>query len=88
MTPPNPLADWERVGDQFYRKSRIYDAVFDEDVELENYIAVGAPYGGAIGILVVNILIENLFSLNLHSSPPGRTKAATIQRCSNIEVKH
>lgn len=49
MTPPNPLADWERVGDQFYRKSRIYDAVFDEDVELENYIAVGAPYGGAIG---------------------------------------
>ncbi|OAL68485.1 vacuolar protein sorting vps16 [Trichophyton rubrum] len=40
MTPPNPLADWERVGDQFYRKSRIYDAVFDEDVELENYIAL------------------------------------------------
>ncbi|EEQ31174.1 Vacuolar protein sorting-associated protein 16 [Microsporum canis] len=50
MTPPNPLADWERVGDQFYRKSRIYDAVFDEDVELENYIAVGAPYGGAIAL--------------------------------------
>ncbi|DAA73259.1 TPA_exp: Uncharacterized protein A8136_5184 [Trichophyton benhamiae CBS 112371] len=50
MTPPNPLVDWERVGDQFYRKSRIYDAVFDEDVELENYIAVGAPYGGAIAL--------------------------------------
>ncbi|KAK2748113.1 hypothetical protein FQN57_001236 [Myotisia sp. PD_48] len=46
---PNPLADWEKVGDQFYRKSRIYDAVFDEDLELENYIVAGAPFGGAIG---------------------------------------
>ncbi|KAK2873738.1 hypothetical protein FQN49_002117 [Arthroderma sp. PD_2] len=50
MTPPNPLADWEKVGDQFYRKSRIYDAVFDEDVELENYVAVGAACGGAIAL--------------------------------------
>jgi hypothetical protein len=49
MAPLNPLADWERVGDHFYRKSRVYDAVFGEDVELENYIVAGAPYGGAIG---------------------------------------
>lgn len=27
----------------------MYDAIFDEDVELENYIVAGAPHGGAIG---------------------------------------
>ena len=49
MAPLNPLANWERVGDRFYRKVRIYDAVFDQDVELENYLVSGAPYGGALG---------------------------------------
>lgn len=49
MAPLNPLANWERVGDRFYRKVRVYDAIFDEDVELENYIVAGAPYGGALG---------------------------------------
>lgn len=47
---PNPLSNWERVGDSFYRKVSIYDAVFDENVELENYIVAGAPYGGAVGM--------------------------------------
>ena len=46
----NPTADWERVGDRFYRKIKLYDAVFDQDLELENYIIAGAPYGGAIGL--------------------------------------
>jgi len=50
MAPSNPLADWERVGDRFYRKVRVYDAIFDEDLELENFIVAGAPYGGAIGM--------------------------------------
>lgn len=27
----------------------MYDAIFDEDVELDNYIIAGAPYGGALG---------------------------------------
>lgn len=47
--PPNPLANWEKVGDSFYRKIAVYDAIFEDDVELENYIVAGAPYGGAIG---------------------------------------
>lgn len=51
MAPSNPLANWEKVGDSFYRKTSVYDAVFDEDVELENYIVAGAPYGGAIGMI-------------------------------------
>ena len=50
MAPSNPLSYWERVGDSFYRKVPVYDAIFDEDVELENYIVAGAPYGGAIGM--------------------------------------
>lgn len=50
MAPSNPLANWEKVGDSFYRKIPVYDAIFDEEVELENYIVVGAPYGGAIGM--------------------------------------
>ncbi len=45
----NPIADWERVGDRFYQKVKLYDAVFDQDLELENYVVAGAPYGGAIG---------------------------------------
>ncbi|MCJ1394801.1 hypothetical protein MMC18_007681 [Xylographa bjoerkii] len=44
----SPTADWERVGDRFYRKVKLYDAVFDQDLELENYVIAGAPYGGAI----------------------------------------
>ncbi|KAL8803652.1 MAG: hypothetical protein Q9182_003067 [Xanthomendoza sp. 2 TL-2023] len=46
----NPTADWEKVGGRFYRKVKLYDAVFDQDLELENYVVAGAPYGGAIGI--------------------------------------
>ncbi|CAI7616873.1 unnamed protein product [Penicillium discolor] len=48
--PPNPLANWEKVGDSFYRKIAVYDAIFEDDVELENYIVAGAPYGGAIAL--------------------------------------
>lgn len=45
-----PTSDWERVGNSFYRKIKLYDAIFDQDLELENYIVAGAPYGGAIGM--------------------------------------
>lgn len=45
-----PTSGWEKVGDRFYRKIKLYDAVFDEDLELEYYTIVGAPYGGAIGM--------------------------------------
>lgn len=45
-----PTADWERVGDRFYRKTQLYTSVFDADLELENYIVTGAPYSGAVGM--------------------------------------
>lgn len=46
----NPTADWEKLGDRYYRKIQLYTAVFDQDLELENHIVTGAPYGGAIGM--------------------------------------
>ena len=45
----NPTTNWERCGDRYYRKVKLYDAVFDEDLELENYVLASAPYAGAIG---------------------------------------
>lgn len=50
MTSSNPIAGWDKVGDQFYRKVQLYDAIFDEELELENYTVAGAPYGGALGM--------------------------------------
>lgn len=50
MNSSNPRAGWEKVGDQFYRKIQLYESVFDPDLELENYLVAGAPYGGAIGM--------------------------------------
>lgn len=45
----NPTAEWEKVGSKFYRKIQLYTAIFDQDLELENYIVTGCSYGGAIG---------------------------------------
>lgn len=49
MTTANPRSGWEKVGDQFYRKVPLYESIFDQDLELENYLVAGAPYGGALG---------------------------------------
>lgn len=45
----NPTKDWGRVSDRYYRKIKLYEDVFDPELELENYIVAGAPYAGAIG---------------------------------------
>ena len=42
-------ADWESVGDRWFRKTQQYTAVFDQDLDLDNYIVTGAPYAGALG---------------------------------------
>ncbi|EMC97761.1 hypothetical protein BAUCODRAFT_66530 [Baudoinia panamericana UAMH 10762] len=43
-------AGWEPVGDRFYRKTQLYTSVFDQDLELENYVVTGAPYSGAVAL--------------------------------------
>ncbi|GAW11263.1 hypothetical protein ANO14919_006060 [Xylariales sp. No.14919] len=50
MEATNPTTGWEKVGDRFYRKTQLYTAVFDQDLDLDNYIVAGAPYGGAVAI--------------------------------------
>jgi len=48
-----PTADWERIGDRFYRKTQLYTSVFDPDLEIENYVVTGAPYSGALSTEMV-----------------------------------
>ncbi|KAK1237919.1 hypothetical protein MKX08_002498 [Trichoderma sp. CBMAI-0020] len=43
-------ADWERVGDKWFRKTEQYTAVFGQDLDLDGYIVTGAPYGGALAL--------------------------------------
>ncbi|XDG00530.1 hypothetical protein ABKA04_000145 [Annulohypoxylon sp. FPYF3050] len=50
MEATHPTAGWEKVGDRFYRKTQLYTAIFDQDLDLDNYIVAGAPYGGAIAL--------------------------------------
>lgn len=50
MDSTHPTAGWEKVGDRFYRKTQLYTAVFDLDLELDNFFVAGAPYGGAVGV--------------------------------------
>jgi vacuolar protein sorting-associated protein 16 len=50
MTATNRRAGWEKIDDQFYRKIKLYEQIFDPDLELENYLVAGAPYSGALAL--------------------------------------
>lgn len=50
MDTLHPRAEWESVGDKWFRKTQTYTEVFDQDLDLDNYIITGAPYAGALGI--------------------------------------
>ncbi len=52
MDLAHPTAGWEQLGERFYRKIQLYTQIFDQDLDLDNYLVAGAPYGGAIGELV------------------------------------
>ncbi|KJZ74753.1 hypothetical protein HIM_05870 [Hirsutella minnesotensis 3608] len=43
-------ADWECVGDKWFRKTQQYTEVFDEDLDLDNFFVAGAPYAGALAL--------------------------------------
>lgn len=64
MESTHPTAGWEKVGDRFYRKTQLYTAVFDLDLELDNYFVAGAPYGGAVGAWLLARLALLLFLLH------------------------
>jgi len=61
-----PTADWERVGDRFYRKIQLYTSVFDQDLELENYQIAGAPFSGAVGRHPDHDTLTTLIEVALH----------------------
>ncbi|KAL2169766.1 hypothetical protein VTG60DRAFT_5662 [Thermothelomyces hinnuleus] len=50
MDVAHPTAGWEQLGERFYRKIQLYTQVFDQDLDLDNYLVAGAPYGGAIAL--------------------------------------
>ncbi|KAK4456206.1 putative vacuolar protein sorting-associated protein 16 [Podospora aff. communis PSN243] len=50
MDVTHPTAGWEQIGERFYRKIQLYTQVFDLDLDLDNFIVAGAPYGGAIAL--------------------------------------
>lgn len=64
-----PTADWERIGDRFYRKTQLYTSVFDPDLEIENYVVTGAPYSGAVG------------RHNEHSGASQANRDSNLPRC-------
>ncbi|KAM6484135.1 vacuolar sorting protein [Trichoderma sp. SZMC 28011] len=43
-------ADWERVGDKWFRKTEQYTAVFGQDLDLDAFVVTGAPYAGALAL--------------------------------------
>lgn len=49
MDAAQPRADWEHLGDKWYRKIQLYTEVFDQDLDLDNYVIAAAPYGGSLG---------------------------------------
>jgi hypothetical protein len=63
-----PTANWEKVGDKFYRKVQLYTAVFDQDLELDKYNVVGAPYSGAVGGYATMSCVQRHTMLTLYHS--------------------
>ncbi|KAF1739303.1 putative vacuolar protein sorting-associated protein 16 [Beauveria bassiana] len=43
-------AEWERVGERWFRKTQQYTSIFDESLDLDTYIVTGAPYAGALAL--------------------------------------
>lgn len=79
----NPTVNWEKLGDKYYRKINLYTTVFDHDLELNNYIVTGCPYGGAIG------MAQFLYSFWLeHVSPHSANQLSVILDVSVIYFGH
>lgn len=68
-------AEWNQLYDRYYRKSEIYDMVWDLDreegrkgrrkgppLDLDKYIIAGAPFGGPIAMIVDERKVPYSFS--------------------------
>jgi hypothetical protein len=61
LAMPKPTEDWERVGDRFYRKTQLYTSIFEDSLEIENYVVTGAPYSGAVGTPSIATFVNSRF---------------------------
>ncbi|KAI9796104.1 MAG: hypothetical protein M1833_006526 [Piccolia ochrophora] len=77
----NPTADWDKVGDRFYRRVQLYTAVFDQDLELDNYVVAGAPYGGALA------LYRNDEKLQTYRSSQATKSSIDIYSCAGKLIR-
>ncbi|KAL1892019.1 Vacuolar protein sorting-associated protein 16 [Ceratocystis pirilliformis] len=50
MDASQPRTNWERLGDKWYRKIQLYTEVFDQDLNLDNYVIAAASYGGSLAL--------------------------------------
>ncbi len=71
MEATHPTTGWEKVGDKFYRKTQLYTAIFDQNIDLDSYIVAGAPYGGAIGkpVFHSNIIYTKYLHIYTYLTP-------------------
>ena len=94
----SPTADWEKVGDNFYRKIKFYDTTFDQELELENHIIAGAPYGGAIGIsnvsnfsrwflLSILALYRDQERIQTYRSTPSSRSSIDVYSCAGRLIR-
>ncbi|KAK0388462.1 hypothetical protein NLU13_4706 [Sarocladium strictum] len=70
MDTLQPRADWEAIGEKWFRKTQTYTAVFDPDLDLDNYVLVGAPFAGAVALWRDDS--------KLHESRPGQSTKPVI----------
>ncbi|KAF2863190.1 vacuolar protein sorting-associated protein 16 [Piedraia hortae CBS 480.64] len=71
-----PTADWELIGNKFYRKIQLYNSVFDSDLELENYLVSGAPCSGAVA------LYRNEGKIYAYRGTPSAKGSLDLYSCS------
>lgn len=44
-------ADWHALGDLLYRKWHVYDMEWGENMNIDEYMICGAPFGGPLAMI-------------------------------------
>ena len=44
-------SDWNSLGDVLYRKWHVYDMAWLDQIQIEDYHMIGAPFGGPIALI-------------------------------------
>lgn len=77
MSAAAPTADWEILGENYYRKVLLYAAVFPPEVDLNLYHLTAAPFSGALA------LWRDINAIGTTYNPADRLKKPTIQILSS-----